>query len=136
MSHRPQSPLPLPGRRGVLRGSLAASAALALPTALGSAPAFALSGRPEAGWGVQAGDVSAHSGLVWVRSARPRPDDRRDVRDRVLPQPAQMARSAARRGLRLHRYDTAATRLPSGEQIHYREAAGSPPRSCAVRASR
>lgn len=37
---------PLPGRRGVLRGSLAASAALTLPTALGTAPAFARSGRP------------------------------------------------------------------------------------------
>ncbi|MET8449305.1 hypothetical protein [Streptomyces sp. NPDC005209] len=46
MSHRP-----FPGRRSVLRGSLAASAALTLPTALGAAPAFALSGRPKAGWG-------------------------------------------------------------------------------------
>ncbi len=62
MSHRP-----LPGRRSVLRGSLAASAALTLPTALGAAPAFARSGRPGAGWGVQTGDVTSHSGLVWVR---------------------------------------------------------------------
>lgn len=46
MSHRP-----LPGRRSVLRGSLAASAALTLPAGLGTAPAFARSGRPEAGWG-------------------------------------------------------------------------------------
>lgn len=48
MSHRP--PSPLPGRRSVLRGSLAASAALALPgsVALGSVPALALSGRPKA----------------------------------------------------------------------------------------
>ncbi|MGX1121996.1 phosphodiesterase/alkaline phosphatase D-like protein [Streptomyces ambofaciens] len=66
MSHRP-----LPGRRSVLRGSLAASAALTLPTALGAAPAFARSGRPGAGWGVQTGDVTSHSGLVWVRSNRP-----------------------------------------------------------------
>ena len=66
MTHRP-----FPGRRSVLRGSLAASAALTLPTALGAAPAFALSGRPQAGWGVQAGDVTCHSGLVWVRSDRP-----------------------------------------------------------------
>ena len=66
MSHRP-----FPGRRSVLRGSLAASAALTLPTALGSAPAFALSGRPKAGWGVQTGDVTCDSGLVWVRSDRP-----------------------------------------------------------------
>lgn len=43
---------PLPARRSVLRGSLAASAALALPAAVGAAaPAFALSGRPKAGWG-------------------------------------------------------------------------------------
>ncbi len=66
MTHRP-----FPGRRSVLRGSLAASAALTLPTAAGAAPAFALSGRPEAGWGVQAGDVGCDSGLVWVRSDRP-----------------------------------------------------------------
>lgn len=46
MSHRP-----FPGRRSVLRGSLAASAALTLPTVSGAAPAFALSGRPGAGWG-------------------------------------------------------------------------------------
>jgi alkaline phosphatase D len=64
MSDRP----PHPRRRSVLRGSLAASAALALP---GAAPAFARSGRPSAQWGVQAGDVTANSGLVWVRSDRP-----------------------------------------------------------------
>lgn len=46
MSHRP-----LPGRRSVLRGSLAASAALTLPPALGAAPALALSGRPKAALG-------------------------------------------------------------------------------------
>ena len=66
MSHRP-----FPGRRSVLRGSLAASAALALPTALGAAPAFALSGRPKASWGVQAGDVTTDSGLGWGGSVRP-----------------------------------------------------------------
>ncbi|TVL89673.1 alkaline phosphatase [Streptomyces sp. SAJ15] len=62
-------------RRAVLRGSAAASAAMALPTAaltgLGAAPAQALSGRPRAGWGVQVGDVTTSSGLVWVRSDRP-----------------------------------------------------------------
>ena len=68
MSHRP-----FPGRRSVLRGSLAASAALALPTALGAAPAFALSGRPKASWGVQAADVTTDSGLVRVRSDRAAP---------------------------------------------------------------
>ncbi|AXG76687.1 alkaline phosphatase D family protein [Streptomyces paludis] len=63
-----------PGRRSVLRGSVAASAALALPggaLAVAAAPAQALSGRPRAAWGVQAGDVTSSSGLVWVRSDRP-----------------------------------------------------------------
>ncbi len=75
MPHRPQSQSP--DRRSVLRGSLAASAALALPavgaTAAGAAaaPAQALSGRPRAAWGVQTGDVTSSSGLVWVRSDRP-----------------------------------------------------------------
>lgn len=62
------------GRRSMLRGSAAASAALALPAApalAGAAPAQALSGRPEARWGVQVGDVTTTSGLVWVRSDRP-----------------------------------------------------------------
>lgn len=45
----------LPGRRGVLRGSLAASAALALPGGIAAAPAFALSGRPRADWGCRPG---------------------------------------------------------------------------------
>lgn len=62
---------PFPGRRSVLRGSLAASAALTLPAAVGAAPALALSGRPRADWGVQAGDITSDSGLVWVRSDRP-----------------------------------------------------------------
>ncbi|MGO4757469.1 alkaline phosphatase, partial [Streptomyces sp. 2MCAF27] len=49
------------GRRQVLRGSAAASAALAVPTlasAASAAPAQALSGRPSAQWGVQVGDVT------------------------------------------------------------------------------
>ncbi|MFI1422559.1 alkaline phosphatase D family protein [Streptomyces sp. NPDC020731] len=114
MSHRP-----LPGRRAVLRGSLAASAALTLPTALGAAPAFARSGRPRAEWGVQTGDVTRDSGLVWVRSDRP----------------ARMTveTSATESFRRPHRWHgpllgtgtdfTGTTRLrglPSGEQIHYR----------------
>ncbi len=115
MSHRP-----FPGRRSVLRGSLAASAALTLPTALGAAPAFARSGRPKAGWGVQAGDVTCDSGLVWVRSDRPGPDDRGDVGDRVVPQPAQVARPAARRPGTDFTGTTPLRGLPSGEQIHYR----------------
>ncbi|MFF6996542.1 alkaline phosphatase D family protein [Streptomyces sp. NPDC008313] len=120
MSHRSTTPSPLPGRRGVLRGSLAASAALALPSAAAvAAPAFALSGRPRAGWGVQTGDVTAHSGLVWVRSDRPA---------RMI-----VETSATESFRRTHRWHgpligadtdfTGTTRLrglPSGEQIHYR----------------
>lgn len=117
MSHRP--PSSLPGRRSVLRGSLAASGALALPAALGSAPAFALSGRPKAGWGVQAGDVTADSGLVWVRS---------DRRARMIVETS--ATESFRNPRRWHgpllgtdTDFTGTTRLrglPSGEQIHYR----------------
>ncbi|MGW9594329.1 alkaline phosphatase D family protein [Streptomyces chartreusis] len=114
MSHRP-----FPGRRSVLRGSLAASAALTLPTALGSAPAFALSGRPKAGWGVQTGDVTCDSGLVWVRSDRP-------ARMIVETSATESFRNARRWHGPLLGADTdftGTTRLrglPSGEQIHYR----------------
>ncbi|MFJ9903555.1 alkaline phosphatase D family protein [Streptomyces sp. NPDC101152] len=114
MSHRP-----FPARRSVLRGSLAASAALTLPTALGSAPAFALSGRPRAGWGVQAGDVTTHSGLVWVRSDRP-------ARMIVETSATESFRNPHRwRGPLLGAGSdfTGTTRLhglPAGEQIHYR----------------
>ncbi|MFI7388192.1 alkaline phosphatase D family protein [Streptomyces sp. NPDC049813] len=118
MSHRP--PSSLPGRRGVLRGSLAASAALALPTAGGlAAPAFARSGRPEAAWGVQSGDVTAHAGLVWARSDRPA---------RMVVETS--ATESFRRPTRWHgpllgpgTDFTGTTRLrglPAGEQIHYR----------------
>ncbi|MFF0678539.1 alkaline phosphatase D family protein [Streptomyces tendae] len=114
MSHRP-----LPGRRSVLRGSLAASAALTLPTALGAAPAFARSGRPGAGWGVQTGDVTSHSGLVWVRSDRP-------ARMIVETSTTESFRHPHRwHGPLLGRDTdfTGTTRLrglPPGEQIHYR----------------
>ncbi|WCD95311.1 alkaline phosphatase D family protein [Streptomyces sp. HUAS 31] len=114
MSHRP-----FPGRRSVLRGSLAASAALTLPTALGSAPAFALSGRPKAGWGVQTGDVTCDSGLVWVRSDRP-------ARMIVETSATESFRKSRRWHGPLLGADTdftGTTRLrglPSGEQIHYR----------------
>ncbi|GHH26638.1 alkaline phosphatase D family protein [Streptomyces rubradiris] len=114
MSHRP-----LPGRRSVLRGSLAASAALTLPVGLGAAPAFARSGRPEAGWGVQTGDVTADSGLVWVRADRP-------ARMIVETSATESFRNPRRwRGPLLGAGTdfTGTTRLhglPSGEQIHYR----------------
>ncbi|MFJ6571708.1 alkaline phosphatase D family protein [Streptomyces sp. NPDC091292] len=114
----PRPPSPLPGRRSVLRGSLAASAALALPATV-TAPALALSGRPKAGWGVQTGDVTTDSGLVWVRSDRPA---------RMIVETS--ATESFRRTTRWHgpllgpgTDFTGTTRLrglPSGEQIHYR----------------
>ncbi|MCT7354987.1 alkaline phosphatase D family protein [Streptomyces sp. 15-116A] len=110
---------PFPGRRAVLRGSLAASAALTLPTALGAAPAFARSGRPEARWGVQTGDVTRESGLVWVRSDRP-------ARMIVETSATESFRNPRRwHGPLLGEGTdfTGTTRLrglPSGEQIHYR----------------
>lgn len=118
MSHRP--PSSLPGRRGVLRGSLAASAALALPAVgAAAAPAFALSGRPKAAWGVQAGDVGADSGLIWTRSDRPA---------RMIVETS--ATESFRRATKWHgpligagTDFTGTTRLrglPPGEQIHYR----------------
>ncbi|WOX25681.1 alkaline phosphatase D family protein [Streptomyces solicathayae] len=113
---------PNPARRSVLRGSVAATAALSLGSAgaLGaSAPALALSGRPRAAWGVQAGDVTASSGLVWVRSDRPA---------RML---VETAASESFRGARRwygpllgagsdFTGTTALRGLPPGEQIHYR----------------
>ncbi|OAH16127.1 alkaline phosphatase D family protein [Streptomyces jeddahensis] len=117
MSHNPT-----PGRRAVLRGSLAASAALALPTAgalASAAPAQALSGRPRAAWGVQAGDVTTSTGLVWVRSDRP-------ARMIVETSATESFRNARRWQGPLLGPDTDFTGtvplrgLPSGEQIHYR----------------
>ncbi|MGW7526936.1 alkaline phosphatase D family protein [Streptomyces sp. NPDC054783] len=110
---------PLPGRRSVLRGSLVASAALTLPVGLGAAPAFARSGRPQASWGVQAGDVTTDSGLVWVRS---------DLAARMIVETS--ATESFRNPRRWHgpllgsgTDFTGTTRLhglPPGEQIHYR----------------
>ncbi|MFB7517190.1 alkaline phosphatase D family protein [Streptomyces sp. NPDC056144] len=108
-----------PGRRGLLRGSLAASAALALGGTGLAAPAFALSGRPRADWGVQTGDVTASSGLLWVRSDRPA---------RML---VETSASESFRRVRRHHGPligagtdftgtTALRGLPAGEQIHYR----------------
>ncbi|MFE6281488.1 alkaline phosphatase D family protein [Streptomyces sp. NPDC057877] len=114
MSHHPS-----PGRRSVLRGSLAASAALTLPGALGAAPALALSGRPQAGWGVQTGDVTTNSGLVWVRADRP-------ARMIVETSATESFRNPRRWHGPLLGADsdfTGTTRLhglPPGEQIHYR----------------
>ncbi|MFE6780191.1 alkaline phosphatase D family protein [Streptomyces sp. NPDC057702] len=108
------------GRRTVLRGSAVASAALALPaSAAAAAPALALSGRPQARWGTQAGDVTMSSGLVWVRS---------DRRARMIVETS--ATDSFRRARRWHgplvgpgtdfTGRTALHGLPPGEQIHYR----------------
>ncbi|MEV6398129.1 alkaline phosphatase D family protein [Streptomyces sp. NPDC051907] len=107
-----------PDRRSVLRGTVAASAALALPAAA-AAPALARSGRPNAAWGVQTGDVTSSSGLVWARSDRPA---------RMI-----VETSATESFRRAHRWHgpllgpgtdftgTASLRgLPAGEQVHYR----------------
>ncbi|WP_371658452.1 alkaline phosphatase [Streptomyces sp. NBC_00280] len=111
---------PLPGRRSVLRGSLAASAALTLPATVGAAaPAFALSGRPKAGWGVQTGDVTADSGLVWVRSDRPA----RMVVETSATESFRNPRRWHGPLLGTGTDFTGTTRLrelPPGEQIHYR----------------
>ncbi|WP_331446318.1 alkaline phosphatase D family protein [Streptomyces xanthochromogenes] len=109
----------MPNRRSVLKGSLAASAGLALPTGLTAAPAFARSGRPSASWGVQAGDISASSGLVWTRSDRP-------ARMLVETSATESFRRARRwRGPLLgpgtdFTGTTPLHGLPAGEQIHYR----------------
>ncbi|MDF9811390.1 alkaline phosphatase D family protein [Streptomyces sp. SPB162] len=105
-------------RRTVLGGGLAATGALLLP-AMAAAPALALSGRPAAPWGVQSGDVTASSGLVWVRSDRP-------ARMLVETSVSGSFRDARRWQGPLLGPDTDFTGttslrgLPSGEQIHYR----------------
>ncbi|MFE1764251.1 alkaline phosphatase D family protein [Streptomyces angustmyceticus] len=107
------------GRRSLLQGAAAGSAALALPALSCAAPAQARSGRPGADWGVQVGDVTTSSGLVWVRSDRPA---------RMLVQTA--ATESFRNARTWHGPVIGAATdftgvtslhgLPSGEQIHYR----------------
>ncbi|MGW2840924.1 alkaline phosphatase D family protein [Streptomyces sp. NPDC001493] len=117
MTNRPHILLS-PGRRTVLRGSLLASAAIGLP-ALTGAPAFARAGRPSADWGVQVGDVTASTALVWVRS------------DRAARMLVETSATESFRTSRLWHgpligagTDFTGTTplhgLPAGEQIHYR----------------
>ena len=120
MAQRPPHNGPSPARRAVLRGTLAASAALAVPlTGAGSAPAQALRGRPSAKWGVQAGDVTSSSGLVWVRSDRP-------ARMVVETSATESFRNARRWTGPVVGPDTDFTGrtplrgLPPGETVHYR----------------
>ncbi|MFE7615022.1 alkaline phosphatase D family protein [Streptomyces sp. NPDC057496] len=117
MSYRPR--VPSPDRRSVLRGSLAASAALTLPVVGASAPAFALSGRPRAAWGVQVGDVTSSSALVWVRSDRPA----RMVVETSATESFRRARTWHGPLLGPGSDFTGTTPLyglPPGEQVHYR----------------
>ncbi|MFF3396359.1 alkaline phosphatase D family protein [Streptomyces sp. NPDC002669] len=117
MSYRPR--VPSPDRRSVLRGSLAASAALTLPVVGASAPAFALSGRPSAPWGVQVGDVTSSSALVWVRSDRPA----RMVVETSATESFRRARTWHGPLLGPGSDFTGTTPLyglPPGEQVHYR----------------
>ncbi|WP_406150908.1 alkaline phosphatase D family protein [Streptomyces sp. NBC_01012] len=115
MSHRPL----VPGRRTVLRGSLLASAAVAVPVTAAAAPAFARSGRPSASWGVQVGDVTASSALVWVRSDRPA----RMVVETSATESFRRARTWHGPLIGASTDYTGTTPLhglPAGEQVHYR----------------
>ncbi|MFF5727271.1 alkaline phosphatase D family protein [[Kitasatospora] papulosa] len=117
MSDRPL--IPAPGRRTVLRGSLLASAAIAVPAAVTAVPAFALSGRPSATWGVQVGDVTASSALVWVRSDRPA----RMVVETSATESFRRARTWQGPLVDARTDYTGTTPLhglPAGEQVHYR----------------
>ncbi|GAU71229.1 alkaline phosphatase [Streptomyces sp. NBRC 110611] len=107
------------GRRSLLRSAAAGSAALALPALCGAAPAQARSGRPGAAWGVQAGDVTTSSGLVWVRSDRPA----RMVVQTAATESFRHARTWHGPVLGPDTDFTGVTALhglPAGEQIHYR----------------
>ncbi|MFJ6435476.1 alkaline phosphatase D family protein [Streptomyces sp. NPDC091416] len=117
MPYRPR--IPSPDRRTVLRGSLVATAALALPVAGAVAPAFARSGRPDAAWGVQVGDVTSSSALVWVRSDRPA----RMVVETSATESFRRARTWHGPLLGAGTDFTGTTPLyglPPGEQVHYR----------------
>nr|WSX53012.1 alkaline phosphatase D family protein [Streptomyces sp. NBC_00974] len=117
-------------RRSLLGGSLAVPVGLALSSALSgaltapayaaSAPALARSGRPNALWGVQSGEITAHSATVWTRSDRL-------ARMYVETSPSESFRYAVRR----HRGPllgpgtdftgtTPLRELPPGQQVHYR----------------
>ncbi|GAA1833625.1 alkaline phosphatase D family protein [Luedemannella flava] len=111
-------------RRMLLRSGLAAGAGLAfggslLPRAGAAAPAFVPSGRPTITHGVQSGDPTRHSAVVWTRADRPgrmlvevcnRPDFRnaRRVRGPLLTPDTDLTGSVTLR------------ELPHNSDIHYR----------------
>jgi alkaline phosphatase D len=69
---RPAFPLSRPlSRRSLLRGGVGLAGAGLLGIAPGFAPAFAQSNRPVFTHGVQSGDVTTSSGMVWARADRP-----------------------------------------------------------------
>ena len=76
--------------------------------ALGAAPALRAVGpaRGRLGRAGRRRDRALRAGVGALRPAGP--DDRRDLRDRVVPRPAPLARPAARRRHGLHRHDAAA----------------------------
>ncbi|MEV4493481.1 alkaline phosphatase D family protein [Micromonospora coxensis] len=110
-------------RRTLLRAGLVAGAGVAGGALLGggasAAPAWRPAGRPVLTHGVQSGDVTADSALVWTRADRPgrmyvelsrRPDLRgaRVLRGPVLDPSGDFTGRLRLRG------------LPSGERLHYR----------------
>ncbi|WP_059005653.1 alkaline phosphatase D family protein [Streptomyces specialis] len=111
-------------RRTVLRSGLLAGAVAATPALLPSgtafaAPAFVRRGRPAVSHGVQAGDMSGRSGVVWTRADRAarmsveistRPDFRRSI---TVPGDLLTADSDFTGRVRL-------SGLPTGQELHYR----------------
>ena len=111
-------------RRTLLRAGLVAGAGVAGGALLGgaganAAPAWRPAGRPTLTHGVQSGDVTADSALVWTRADRPgrmlvevsrRPDFRgaRHLRGPVLGVDGDFTGKVRLRG------------LPDGERLHYR----------------
>ncbi|WLS48125.1 alkaline phosphatase D family protein [Micromonospora profundi] len=111
-------------RRTLLRAGLVAGAGVAGGALLGgaganAAPAWRPAGRPTLTHGVQSGDVTADSALVWTRADRPgrmlvevsrRPDFRgaRHLRGPVLGADCDFTGKVRLRG------------LPDGERLHYR----------------
>ncbi|KAB1931958.1 alkaline phosphatase [Micromonospora sp. ALFpr18c] len=111
-------------RRTLLQAGLVAGAGVAGGALLGgaganAAPAWRPAGRPVLTHGVQSGDVTADSALVWTRADRPgrmlvevsrRPDFRgaRTLRGPVLAPTGDFTGKVRLRG------------LPDGERLHYR----------------
>ncbi|MDG4756488.1 alkaline phosphatase D family protein [Micromonospora sp. WMMD710] len=106
-------------RAGLVAGAGVAGGALLGGTGANAAPAWRPAGRPVLTHGVQSGDVTADSALVWTRADRPgrmlvevsrRPDFRgaRTLRGPVLAPTGDFTGKVRLRG------------LPDGERLHYR----------------